>query len=265
MKVFCLIGVGLCMLSSTALAGSLRVTATTRTYDGREAPKNLVAVWMQNASGQFVKTIGIWAAERKNDLVSWKAASSMDVDGLTGATRNVHGTISATWNLTNQNGQRVANGTYRYCIEMTEDHSNSIDPPGPLVRGNIVIDGHSHSRTGYDSSANSGSTFLTNISVTVTDTTSSVINTIPGKPSLKARIAAKSGVLTLSLPAGAIGAPLALTICDLQGKIARRYLERSVSSAEKSVPVQGLKDGVYVAIAEFQGQLVRQPVLVMKR
>src|SRR5690242_7756523 len=51
---------------------SLKVTfTTTETATPMFAPNNIVAVWIQNAAGNHVKTIGRWANVRKQYLLGW--------------------------------------------------------------------------------------------------------------------------------------------------------------------------------------------------
>lgn len=110
---------------SVDAAETLTVSFTTmQTLRPEFAPKNVLVVWVEDANGNFVKTIGRWAGQRYYDLVNWTAKAGYDTDAVTGATRSNHnGTPQATWNMTNRAGQTVADGTYRIRIELADRSS----------------------------------------------------------------------------------------------------------------------------------------------
>lgn len=120
-------------LAGPAHAGGVQATFDTLTMNGTFAPENCVAVWVEDASGKFVKTIGRWsgagglAGDRTIHLVAWRAkAGTADVDAVSGATRIDHGQpLAVTWDLTNKAGQVVPDGTYTIRMEMTEENSTS--------------------------------------------------------------------------------------------------------------------------------------------
>jgi hypothetical protein len=90
---------------------------------------NQFAVWIEDAAGRPVKTLyatrftatGGWR-KRKASLPQWVAAvrpetlSSQRIDAMTGATP-AGGRLRYTWDLTDENGDRVSRGTYRYVLE----------------------------------------------------------------------------------------------------------------------------------------------------
>ena len=103
----------------------LSVTASTSTAGGNYAPKNVLAVWIENGSGQFVKSLAVYAAQRKYDLTRWQSASKGNVtDAATGATRSGYSSISLTWNGTDTGGNIVADGSYKLCFELTDKSSS---------------------------------------------------------------------------------------------------------------------------------------------
>ena len=107
--------------------GQLTVTATTTTANGSYAPNNIVAVWIQDSSGKFVKTMLILANTRKAHLTNWVTATPVgnSTDATTGATQSSHGTRTCYWNGTNTSKVLVADGTYTVKLEMTEGNSGS--------------------------------------------------------------------------------------------------------------------------------------------
>jgi len=100
----------------------MTVTFTTTPAGGPYAPRNVVAVWIQNGAGAFVKTIGRWANVRRQHLVAWTtAAGPNDADAVSGATRLDHAApLTVTWNLLDRNGAAVPDGTYTVRMELTD-------------------------------------------------------------------------------------------------------------------------------------------------
>lgn len=103
------------------------VTGTTTAHGGPYAPRNVVAIWIEDANGTFVKTIGRWANARTSRLVAWVAkAGSGDVDAVSGATRQDHTQrVTATWDLKNKAGTEVPDGTYTIRMELADSNASS--------------------------------------------------------------------------------------------------------------------------------------------
>ena len=110
---------------TTPLTG-LTITVTTAPYGGRYQPKNIGAIWIETATGTYVKTVQRWANRRLQYLTRYNAASGGDTtDAITGATLTSHQTHTVTWNLTNRQRCEVATGNYRVVMELTDQ-----DAPG---------------------------------------------------------------------------------------------------------------------------------------
>lgn len=108
-------------------AGQLTVTATTVSYGGNYAPHNVVAMWVTNKSGVYVKTMLAYAATRKAYLSGWGSATSLTyntVDASTGATQGSHGVRTCIWNGANLTGTVLGDDTYNVVMEMTEGGNN---------------------------------------------------------------------------------------------------------------------------------------------
>jgi len=119
--------IDLTILNAQNTSGQLTVTATTTTANGSYAPKNIVAIWIQDSSGKFVKSMLVLAATRKIDLTNWVSATPTGntTDATTGATQSSHGIRTCTWRATNVSGAVVPDGTYTIKMEMTESNSGS--------------------------------------------------------------------------------------------------------------------------------------------
>ena len=102
----------------------LTVSVITSSTGGNYAPRNVVAIWVENSAGTFVKTLTVYAQDRKYDLTNWQSISGGNsVDAVVGATQTSHGTIYGSWNGTDSKGTAVADGTYRLCMELTDKGS----------------------------------------------------------------------------------------------------------------------------------------------
>jgi len=117
----------LCLnVSFSQTNGTLTVTTTTSESGGPYKPKNIVAIWIEDGSGNFVKTLLAYAEERKKHLTAWKASTTAAgspynrVDAVTGATRNSHSEQVCTWNGKNFNQTLVADGEYKVKMELTD-------------------------------------------------------------------------------------------------------------------------------------------------
>jgi len=107
--------------SSKKTSGTLSVTMLTSSNGGPFSPRHVLAIWVENNSGQFVKTLLVYAAERKSNLTNWKSNSAENsTDAITGATQNTHTTRTCSWNGKDANGNLVSNGYYKLCMELSD-------------------------------------------------------------------------------------------------------------------------------------------------
>lgn len=115
--------------SSVRAQESLEVEFNTTETGGDYAPRNIVAVWIEDSQGAFVKTIGRWANRRIQYLLAWSDASGQDTDAVSGATRSSHEErLTVVWDLTDRNDTPVADGTYVVRMELADSHPD--DPSG---------------------------------------------------------------------------------------------------------------------------------------
>ncbi|MBL8714770.1 MAG: DUF2271 domain-containing protein [Myxococcales bacterium] len=112
----------------------LHADFTTKTYFGRYAPSHVLAVWVTDARGAFVKTVGEWGKSRSSNLAVWRSVSKAStVDAVTGATLKSHGPVSVDWNCANLSGGRVPNGDYVLHVEFAESNAKSVSAAGPQL------------------------------------------------------------------------------------------------------------------------------------
>ena len=120
--------------SSASTNGSLTFTVKSITNNSTYSPKNVFAIWIKDSTGNFVKSIKVMAATRKQHLVKWKASSGGNtVDATTGSTLSNHQTHTVTWNCTDINGNIVPDGKYTICVEYSSTNSASNGNQGPFL------------------------------------------------------------------------------------------------------------------------------------
>jgi hypothetical protein len=109
---------------------TLGITVRTTPFGGRYQPRNVGAVWIEDADGGFVKTVKVWARTRRRYLEGWLDASGGNVvDAVTGATLSSHVTHQVLWELTDLAGCEVPDGDYQVVMELTDRNG-----PGALAR-----------------------------------------------------------------------------------------------------------------------------------
>jgi hypothetical protein len=94
---------------------------------GVYAPFNVVAVWLEDANGGYVKTIGRYSAVRTIHLVAWGESSGNDMDAVSGATRLDHASALTFDTKLQANGSTLPEGTYTIRVEVADDNSVTAD------------------------------------------------------------------------------------------------------------------------------------------
>ncbi|PLX07691.1 MAG: hypothetical protein C0596_09670 [Marinilabiliales bacterium] len=109
--------------------GELDVSVSTSEAGGQYSPRNCVVIWVEDSEGNFVKTLLSYAQMYRIYLTNWKNSTSAagvaynTTDAITGSTVNTHGTRTCSWDGTNYQGNDVADGTYRLCMELTDKNA----------------------------------------------------------------------------------------------------------------------------------------------
>jgi hypothetical protein len=95
---------------------------TTVSQKGRYEPKNAGAIWVEDAEGNGIKTLALWASVRIRYLKEYNTSNAKvdKVDAVTSATLKEHRTHEVTWNL-RAGGQLVPDGMYTIRVEVTDD------------------------------------------------------------------------------------------------------------------------------------------------
>jgi hypothetical protein len=115
--------------SKAQTSGTLTVSVTTApTGMGYYEPLNIEAIWIEDSSNKFVKTMLVNGYVRTADLDIWETSSNGNtVDAKTGATQQTHGTRTCTWKSTNESGTVVADGTYKIKMQLTDDEFSGLN------------------------------------------------------------------------------------------------------------------------------------------
>lgn len=114
---------------SAQTSGNLNVSVTTSATGGNYAPRNVVAIWVEDASGGFIKTLLAYADKRIKHLNTWETSTNVigsmynRTDAITGATRSSHGARTCKWDGTDYNKNLVPDGKYFVCMELTDKNS----------------------------------------------------------------------------------------------------------------------------------------------
>jgi hypothetical protein len=104
---------------------SMAFSVLTVSQGGRYSPDNIGAIWVENSSGQWVKTLAVWALLRQRYLSKWSSVSgSNKTDAITSATLRNHQTHNVSWNLKDASGNAVPPGEYTVWVEVT-DHNGA--------------------------------------------------------------------------------------------------------------------------------------------
>lgn len=114
---------------------------------------NQFAVWVEDESGKLVKTIFVTAftakggyEKRPDAIPTWISlahpSKENKADAVSGATPKP-GSLRFVWDLTDQNGVRVPDGTYTFFVEGTLRWKNQV-----LYSGTIALNGAAASAQG---------------------------------------------------------------------------------------------------------------------
>jgi hypothetical protein len=149
-KVICLL-IFICAAGVPFAEGEKGPGQVTITYVLHKIPKiasNQIAVWVEDESGNYVKTLFATrftagggykrrpvALPQWVNVADWPNASKAEVDAVSGATQKA-GSIELVWDCTGRDGKPVVPGTYVYKIEGNIYWDNRV-----LWMGRIAVGG----------------------------------------------------------------------------------------------------------------------------
>lgn len=223
--------------------GQLSISVKTVTNNGQYKPKNILAIWIEDAStNTFVKT-RLFRSQSTNYrmyLTKFKTATNSTynvVDAVTGSTYPAHSTRTATWDGTDVSGNIVTDGNYNVCIEFTESNGT-----GPYTSFTFNKSDQAVTLTPTNT------TNFQNISIIWTPTTSSLNNISTDKGSLSVYPnPVKSSALINLVPN-----VKNIYVVDVHGKIVDRINKPNTILKSQALwtPSKDLKNGVYFIVVE---------------
>lgn len=118
---------------------ALDITFSVATQAGGRVKRPYVAVWIEDAQGNPVRTLTVWAQTTGRgprwipDLRRWYRENSELLDTVSSATRNP-GTYAVAWDGKTDKGTLAPRGDYYVCIETAREHG-----PYSLVREKVTV------------------------------------------------------------------------------------------------------------------------------
>lgn len=110
-------------------AGIFTFTINPVAHNGSYGAKHVIAIWVENSIGTFVKTkLRQSSSSTIDHLATWTTKSASNVvDATTGATLTSYSPLTVIWDGTNVSKVVVADGDYKIWIEMAWDNSKTTD------------------------------------------------------------------------------------------------------------------------------------------
>ena len=119
--------------ASAQTKGALTVSTTTSATSspGRfgNLDVNVTAIWIENESGNFIKSLFVSGTKRTKKLLTWYSSAVRNtVDAVTCATEIGYGLHTCSWNGTDTMGVQVPDGIYKVKMELTDNNITYVTP-----------------------------------------------------------------------------------------------------------------------------------------
>jgi hypothetical protein len=117
--------------------GVFEVSFRTQVLGDPYSPRNCGAVWIEDSLGFYVRTLELWARDRKSSIVAWQlSVCQADTtvtapDVITSATLPNAAAHSTRWDTKDYLGRVVPDGVYSLWMQVTE---SEFTPEGPSVK-----------------------------------------------------------------------------------------------------------------------------------
>jgi len=109
--------------------GPVKFSVETKRTRGKYAPKHVLAIWVTNSKGKFVRTLEVYGKKYRKHLKVWARNSKKNtVDAITGATLKKHVPHNVVWDCRDARGKLVPDGAYHIHVEFTE-----VNGQGPVM------------------------------------------------------------------------------------------------------------------------------------
>ena len=128
-SVFVLTALAVVAAQKTKPTGPVKFSVETKRTRGKYAPKHVLAIWVTNEKGKFVRTLEVYGKKRMKYLKVWARNSKKNtVDAITGATLKKHVPHNVVWDCRDAKGKLVPDGTYHIHVEFSE-----VNGKGPIM------------------------------------------------------------------------------------------------------------------------------------
>jgi hypothetical protein len=122
----------------TATEGQVTLTIKTKTTGRQFAPRHVLAIWVEDSQGKFVRTLKYQAKAYRMYLVEWNKITRKEktplVDAVTGASLRKHEVHTVTWDGKDSKGQVVPDGFYHIRVEFSEKNGKGPATPPRHIR-----------------------------------------------------------------------------------------------------------------------------------
>ncbi len=182
---FLILSVGIFFIPQKKIAAQTPGTMTfTFTEPENGHTKNVLAVWVEDNSGNFIKTrMRYWGNGTNDHLPTWKTNSSQNiVDASTGATLTsstnptAFGVKTVVWDGKDINGAIVADGDYKIYVE------SSWNNPEPSYNHHSTIVSYTFTKGAASTHATpAGNSYFSSITIDWVPSASAVENLIKNK------------------------------------------------------------------------------------
>ena len=120
--------------------GTVSFTITTIDNERKYSPDHVLAIWVENETGQYMKTLQVQGTRRKNHLDTWNAQSGGNVvDAVTGPTLRDHTSHTVIWNCKDTTGSVVKDGQYQIVTEYTDENRQGPIQKVPFTKGDKAV------------------------------------------------------------------------------------------------------------------------------
>lgn len=239
--------------SSAQTTGNLTFSVTTTEPSGGYTNKFVLAIWIRDNAGNFVKTKIKYAAARVQWLNVWVSNSGQNtVDATTGATKTQHGTFTINWNATDIAASLVPDGIYEVWVQMADANANGPTTSVSFTKGPSAVN---------LTPANSGN--FTNMVLNWTPSNIGIgkyseNNAFTVYPNPVTDQTAVN--FTLESPAD-----VTISVHDVNGKVIKIIADDNMDAGSYSLPVNpdnNLKNGIYF-IKFYNGRTVKTSKIII--
>lgn len=259
--------INLMLLSNISMAqtsGNMSITYTQSPVTSA-ATKNVLAIWIEDANGTFVKTRARYWGNGTNDhLPSWVSNSNHNtVDAITGATLRsttnptAFGVKTITWDGTNTNNVVVPDGVYKVLIE------SSYCKPEPADNTHQFISTFTFTKGPNAETLTPTDSHLSAISISWTPSTTSINSKDKTACQLSVFPNPSTGIFNLNF-----NQPIDLAkieIFSITGQLV--YLEQNSEKVNqsKSLDLSALRNGIYMLdINTADGNSIISKIIINK-